>query len=258
MNITKRCICGASMLALLAAGPAYSQAIQYRDSDNINNVNVSVAQPLPVTVSGGGSNAAAGATGSTVPSSAGYNGLNVGGTLRGQTGTNTSGSTYAGDTNVVQSALPTNAAVETGGNLASIASNTTALANAIGSPIPAATTGGVTGYGLQTGASTNSTLVSTGAHTLLGINLINTSTTIYYLRMYDASGAPTCSSATGFTRTWPVPPAAASGGAGGIAVHLPIQGVAFANGLGFCVTGGPSSTDNTNAATGVFINLDYK
>lgn len=31
-----------------------------------------------------------------------------------------------------------------------------------------------------------------------------------------------------------------------------------ATGLGFCLTGGGSSTDNTNAATGVYVTLNYK
>lgn len=48
------------------------------------------------SASGSGSNAAAGPTGSAVPADASYNGLNVGGTLRGQTGVNPSGSVYAG------------------------------------------------------------------------------------------------------------------------------------------------------------------
>lgn len=111
MKISTRRICGASIAALLAFSPmaASAQAIQYRDADNINNVNVSVAQPLPVTVSGGGSNAAASATGSAVPANGSYNALNVGGTLRGQTGTNTSGSVYAGDVNVVNEADGANA-----------------------------------------------------------------------------------------------------------------------------------------------------
>lgn len=45
---------------------------------------------------GSSGNAAASATGSAVPSSADYLGVNVGGTLRGQTGVNPSGSIYAG------------------------------------------------------------------------------------------------------------------------------------------------------------------
>ncbi len=125
------------------------------------------------------------------------------------------------------------------------------------STLVGATTGGATSYGLQSAASTNSTSVKGSAGTLVGMNLINTTTTIYYLRMYNASSAPTCSSATNFVRTWPIPPAAASGQAGGIAASLPVQGVAFSTGIAFCLTGGPTSTDNTNAATGVFVNLDY-
>jgi hypothetical protein len=78
-----------------------------------------------------------------------------------------------------------------------------------------------------------------------------------YLRMYDAGSAPTCSSATNFTRTWAIPPAASAGLVGGITVHLPVQGVKFSNGIAFCITGGASSTDNTNATTGGLVNLDY-
>lgn len=122
----------------------------------------------------------------------------------------------------------------------------------------AGTTGGATQYGLQSAATTNSTSVKASAGVLYGLNPLNTTTTLYYLRMYDSATAPTCSSATNFIRTWPVPPAAAAGGAGGVAVKLPEAGVQFSNGIAFCLTGGPTSTDNTSAATGVFINLDYK
>jgi len=172
-----------------------------------------------------------------------------------------------------------NYALETGGNLAGAKLDLDALVTAASNPagilgtngssiattsnpldtaVRATATGGATSYGLQSAASTNSTNVKNAAGTLYGLNLINTTTTIYYLRMYDSSSAPTCSSATNFSRTWPIPPASASGGAGGVAAKLPEMGVAFANGISFCLTGGPSSTDNTNAATGVFVNLDYK
>ncbi len=122
----------------------------------------------------------------------------------------------------------------------------------------ASTTGGTTPYGLQSAASTNSTTVKASAGVLYGMNLINTTTTIYYLRTYDAASAPTCSSATNFVRSWPIPPAAAAGGAGGVAVSLPVTGTQYSTGISFCLTGGGSSTDNTNAATGVYVNLDYK
>lgn len=225
-------------------------------------VNSSNGFPVNV-VAGSGGNGAASATGSAVPADADYQGLNVGGTLRGQTGTNTSGSTYAGDTNVVQSALPTNAAQESGGNLAAVAASTATIAGAVGSAIPAGTAAigtltGSTPYGLQATASTNATSVKGSPGVVKAMNLFNTTTTIYYLRTYNLSSAPTCSSATGFVRSWPIPPAAAAGGVGGVAVDLGAGGTTFSTGIAFCVTGGPSSTDNTNAASGVFINLDYQ
>ena len=56
---------------------------------------------LNVNITGGSSgNAAASATGSAVPASADYQGLNVGGTLRGQTGTNPTGTVYAAQTDL--------------------------------------------------------------------------------------------------------------------------------------------------------------
>jgi hypothetical protein len=55
---------------------------------------------LNVDVKAGGANAAASATGSAVPASAGYGGVNIGGTLRGITGVNPSGSVYAPQTDL--------------------------------------------------------------------------------------------------------------------------------------------------------------
>lgn len=64
-------------------------------------VTTPTGQPLNVSVvSGSTGNAAASATGSAVPSSADYNGINVSGTLRGRTGVNPTGSVYAAQTDV--------------------------------------------------------------------------------------------------------------------------------------------------------------
>lgn len=49
---------------------------------------------------GGGGNTAASATGAAVPASASYSGINVGGTLRGATGVNPSGTVYAAQTDL--------------------------------------------------------------------------------------------------------------------------------------------------------------
>ena len=66
------------------------------------NENTAVAQVLKLNNSGellvtggGGSNAAASATGSAVPADADYQGVNVSGTLRGVTGVNPAGSVFA-------------------------------------------------------------------------------------------------------------------------------------------------------------------
>src|SRR5262245_18915146 len=65
---------------------------------------VDTPTPLPVTVisgGGSGSNAAAGATGSAVPAQADYQGVNVGGTLRDQTGSGPAAGVFAAHVDLV-------------------------------------------------------------------------------------------------------------------------------------------------------------
>jgi len=107
---------------------------------------------------------------------------------------------------------------------------------------------------LTSAASTNSTSVKGSAGNVYGISAINTTATLYYLRMYNSSSAPTCSSATGFIESIPIP-ASATGAGVEIWPSVP-QG--YTTGIGFCLTGGGSSTDNTNAATGIYLRLLYK
>jgi hypothetical protein len=111
---------------------------------------------------------------------------------------------------------------------------------------------GATKTNVTSAATTNSTSARGSAGRLMGIWLINTTTTVYYIRFYESSSAPTCSSATGFQVSLPIPPASAAGQAGGFSFQFGPTGLAFATGIGYCITGGSSSTDNTNAATGVF------
>jgi hypothetical protein len=125
--------------------------------------------------------------------------------------------------------------------------------------LAAATTGGCTPYHLSggTAASTNSTAIkAAAAGTLCDLTLINTTATIYYLKLYDSAGAPTCSSATGLKHVYPIPASATSSGAG--IQRTMTFGEAYTSGIGFCVTGGGGDTDNTNAATGVYIEASYK
>jgi hypothetical protein len=100
-------------------------------------------------------------------------------------------------------------------------------------------------------ASTNSTLVLNRPSLVKMINAVNTTATLYYLKLYNKATAPTCNTDVPVL-TVPVP-ASATGGA---PVQIPIpDGLLFPLGVGFCLTGGIADNDNTSAATGVAINL---
>lgn len=124
-------------------------------------------------------------------------------------------------------------------------------------PVPG-TSGGCTPYHLSGGttASNNSTSMKGSAGNLCDLVPINTTANIYYLKIYDTAGAPTCSSATGLKHVFPIPANVSSLGAG--MVRSLALGESYVNGIGFCVTGGGGDTDNSNAATGVYIEASYK
>lgn len=99
-------------------------------------------------------------------------------------------------------------------------------------------------------ASTNCNLVNAGKTILRNIIPVNTTAVIYYLKFYDKATAPVAATDVPVL-TIPVPVAAA-------AATVPItsvDGFAFINGMGFCLTGLIPDNDNTNAAAGVAINL---
>lgn len=144
----------------------------------------------------------------------------------------------------------------TGSPRVTIATDQPTLSNTFGNvgEVPI-TSGGLSSCVVQSAASTNATNCKASAGQLYNIEVINTTSTIYYLRLYNSSGSPTCSSSTGFVRTVPIPHGAGAGAGVGFNQS---PGEAFGTGIGFCLTGGGSSTDNTNAATGVYITLLYK
>ncbi len=107
---------------------------------------------------------------------------------------------------------------------------------------------------ITSAATTNSTNVKAEPGSVFDMTLVNTTATIYYLRMYNRAAAPTCSSATGFVETIPIP--ASATGAGVVRVFP--NGRVYSVGIGYCLTGGGSSTDNTAAATGVYISIGYR
>lgn len=108
---------------------------------------------------------------------------------------------------------------------------------------------------LITTAATNATNCKGSAGRAMYIRAINTTATLAYLRLYNLASAPTCSSATGFVESIPIP--ASTSGAGFSESMAPF-GQAFATGIGFCVTGGGSSTDNTNAGAAIYLKILYK
>ena len=93
-------------------------------TNSVGTVNVGNV-PHVIVDSGGGSNASVSATGSAVPASATYVMGDVAGTGRGLTATNTAGSTYALDVNIV-------AGGGTGGTASTVGAATPATATAIG------------------------------------------------------------------------------------------------------------------------------
>jgi hypothetical protein len=125
-------------------------------------------------------------------------------------------------------------------------------ANAV-SPVSSAT-GGATPYHFLSTASTNSHNVKDSAGTVYAVVVISTqATAIAYLKFYDIATAPTCASDTVvFTIATPT---LATGAA--VTITFP-TGLAFATGIGYCITGAAADNDNTNATTGVTLSLAYK
>lgn len=103
-------------------------------------------------------------------------------------------------------------------------------------------------------ASTNSTNVKSAAGTVYHYSVSNTTSTLYYLRMYNLASAPTCSSATGFVESIPIP-ASTSGGGRERVMNI---GQAFTTGISYCITASSGSTANDAAAAGVYVTILYK
>lgn len=101
-------------------------------------------------------------------------------------------------------------------------------------------------YSFLSAASNNSTLVYRDRALIQNLIVINTTGTVYYLKLYDKATAPTCGTDTPTLRI-PLPINAVTTAA--------IEGMSFNNGVGFCLVGGLADNDNSNAATGVVINL---
>jgi len=107
-------------------------------SGNASPLQLDASGNLLVNVKAGSSgNAAAGPTGSAIPASADYQGINVGGTLRGATGVNPSGTVYAEQMDVTSVAGTTAVTAAAGVLKVGISGSTgVALDNSPGSAVP--------------------------------------------------------------------------------------------------------------------------
>lgn len=144
--------------------------------------------------------------------------------------------------------------VDTSGNAC-----TTFTAPSAGIPVipgtTATTTNSALGCYLVSAASTNATNCKASGGNFYGFRFINTTGTLYYLRLYNLSSSPSCNSATGFVESIPIPANTSGAGIVAFSANAPIG---YSAGIGFCFTGGSSSSDNTAAAVGVFGALYYK
>ncbi len=118
------------------------------------------------------------------------------------------------------------------------------------------TTGGLSTYVVEPGASDNHANIKNGAGTVYHVSCTNNSATINYLRLYNAaSGFNGCNSATNLL--WEVNIPASTSGAG--FVQDIAQGLNFGTGISICITGSYGQTSTTNAtASAIQCNVGYK
>jgi hypothetical protein len=102
-------------------------------------------------------------------------------------------------------------------------------------------------------ATTNATLVWAGAALVKLVFAVNTTTTVYWLKLYDTTTTPVCNT-TPVVFKGAVP---ASATVGGFMMSTP-DGLQFQNGVGFCLTANQADNDNTAAATGLAVNFGIK
>jgi|SRR5579871_531390 len=122
--------------------------------------------------------------------------------------------------------------------------------------VTAQSSGGYTPGKLISANTTNATSVKASAGTLGGLYLEGNTATVYYVKLYDKASAPTVGTDTPIAVY--IVPANSTNGAGNNVV-LPAQGMNFASGIAFAITGGVGDSDTTAcAANAVVVNYLYK
>lgn len=113
---------------------------------------------------------------------------------------------------------------------------------------------GVTPGRVITTSSTNCSNLKSTAGVLYSISGWATNNQYNFIRLYDLSSAPTANVST-VSHMYGL-----FGVAGGTVLNNPVpaMGLAFSNGIGICITGAGTATDNTSAVGGAVINYGYK
>lgn len=118
------------------------------------------------------------------------------------------------------------------------------------------TSGGLSVYFVQPGASDNHVNIKNGVGQVYKIDVTNNSATPNYLRLYNAgTGFNGCGSATNLVYQMAIP---ALTSIGGISSSWDL-GMAFSTGISICVSSGYATTDTTAAtASAMSVNIGYK
>ncbi len=118
--------------------------------------------------------------------------------------------------------------------------------------------GGASSFSEIVPANTTGISVKASAGTLYEVNLANIGASVLWVKLYDSATAPTCGSGTPLRRLMIPANSTAANGAGSN-INLGPVGVAFANGIGLCVTAGVADTDTTSPVASVAtVGLSYK
>lgn len=127
---------------------------------------------------------------------------------------------------------------------------------AVQAALAPATSGGLSWYNVEPGASDNHVVIKAGAGQVYHVSGITTHTAVQYVRLYNATtGFNGCGSATNLVYSFIIPASATGNGY----VEDISQGIAFATGISICITGGYGQTDTTAAtASKTEVNVGYK
>lgn len=122
----------------------------------------------------------------------------------------------------------------------------------------AGATGGATPSSAIAPATPAGVNLKASAGTLYGVQATTIQSTPVYIKFYNSASAPTCGSGTPVLR-FMVPAASTAANGAGTNIPLPVSGIAFGTGLGYCVTGALADADTTAiTASNTLVNIEWQ